>query len=234
MGIEENIKSVKQRIENVCRKIGRDANDIILVAVSKTIPAEIIEQSIEHGITHIGENRVQEAEQKYQQLGKLATWHLVGHLQTNKIKKALQIFDFIHSIDSYHLAQAINQQALLMGRTIECLVEVNTSAEQTKFGVKPTDALSLISRISLLPAIRISGLMTIGAFLPDPQAVRPCFRLLTELKNHVQKAHLDNVEMKYLSMGMTNDFEVAIEEGANMIRVGRAIFGERNSFGISR
>lgn len=227
MGFEENINSVKQRIEAVCRKIGRDAQDVILIAVSKTIPAEIIQKAVDYGITHIGENRVQEAEQKYRQLGKIATWHLVGHLQTNKVKKALQIFDVIHSIDSYYLAQTISQQAQSLGRKVEGLVEVNTSGEETKFGVQPEAALALISNISRLPAIRINGLMTIGAMLPDPEDVRPCFKLLRELSDHIQGANFENVEMKYLSMGMTNDFEVAIEEGANMIRVGRAIFGER-------
>lgn len=227
MPIEENIVSVKQRIEMVCQKIGRDAKDIVLVAVSKTVPAEIVQRAVAAGITHLGENRVQEAEQKYQQLGKIATWHLVGHLQTNKVKRALQIFDFIHSVDSYHLAQAISQQAYSMGRTIECLVEVNTSQEATKFGISPEATLELVRHISRLPAIRISGLMTVGAFLPDPEKVRPCFKLLKELRDQIQGVPLENVELKYLSMGMTNDFEVAIEEGANMVRIGRAIFGER-------
>ncbi len=227
MGIKDNIKCIQQRVEEVCRKIGRNANDIILIAVTKTVPAEIIKKSIEYGIAHIGENRIQEAEQKYKQLGRVATWHLVGHLQTNKVKKALPIFDFIHSIDSYYLAQTISQQAVMMGRTIECLVEVNTSGEATKFGVLPQDSLVLVEKVSQLPSIRICGLMTIGAFLPDPEDVRPCFKLLRELRDRIEKAGLENMEMKYLSMGMSNDFEVAIEEGANMIRVGRAIFGER-------
>jgi hypothetical protein len=227
MGVEDNINSVKKRIKATCQKIGREANEIILVAVVKTIPAEIVKKAVEHGIDHIGENRVQEAEQKFEQLGKIATWHLVGHLQTNKVKKALQIFDLIHSVDSYHLAQEISKHAEQLGRTIPCLVEVNTSGEASKYGVMPEAALEFVTKISFLPAIQIMGLMTIGAFLPDPEQVRPCFKLLRELKDEIQRKDLENITMKYLSMGMTNDFEVAIEEGANMIRVGRAIFGER-------
>lgn len=227
MSIEDNINSIKQRIKSSCQKSGRDANEIILVAVSKTIPAVMIKNAVEHGIAHVGENRVQEAEKKYEQLGNIATWHLVGHLQTNKVKKALQIFDFIHSVDSYHLAQEISKRAALIDRTVDCLVEVNTSGEASKFGVQPGDTLELIKKISLLPAIQINGLMTIGAFLPDPEDVRPCFKLLRKLKGEIQSNRLENVAMKYLSMGMTNDFEIAIEEGANMVRVGRAIFGER-------
>lgn len=227
MAIEDNINSVKQRLENACHKVGRDANEVILVAVSKTIPSAKIKNAVEYGIAHIGENRVQEAEHKFEQLGKIAVWHLVGHLQTNKVKKALQIFDFIHSVDSFHLAQEISKHALQLERTVECLVEVNTSGEASKYGIQPDDTLDLIRKISLLPAIQIKGLMTIGAFLPDPEDVRACFKLLRELRDTVQSYKLQNVEMKYLSMGMTNDFEVAIEEGANMVRVGRAIFGER-------
>jgi len=227
MAIVDNINSVKQRLRKSCEKVGRDPDEIILVAVSKTFPAEAIRIAVENGIQHIGENRVQEAEGKFQQLGKIAQWHLVGHLQTNKVKKALQIFDFIHSLDSFHLAQEISKRAVQMQREIDCLVEVNTSGETTKFGVEPDQALELVKMIAPLPGIRLKGLMTIGAFLPDPEQVRPCFQLLKQIQQKILDAGIDNVEMKYLSMGMTNDFEVAIEEGANMIRVGRAIFGER-------
>lgn len=228
MSLEDNINNVKERIENTCRKIGRDSNSVILVAVSKTIPAEIIKAAIKNGIEHIGENRVQEAENKFNQMGRIATWHLVGHLQTNKVKKALQIFDSIDSVDSFHLAQEISKYSVQLGRTVDCLIEVNTSGESSKFGVTPDKTLELAKKIALLPAIQIKGLMTIGAFLPDPEDVRPCFKLLRELRDNIESIGVENVEMKYLSMGMTDDFEVAIEEGANMIRVGRAIFGERH------
>lgn len=227
MTIVDNIISVKQRINNVCQRIDRDPGEIILIAVSKTVPAETIKIAVENGIDHIGENRVQEAEKKFEQLGKIATWHLVGHLQTNKVKKALLIFHFIHSVDSFYLAQEISKRALQLQQEFDCLVEVNTSGEDTKFGVSPDETHQLIQKIAPFPGIRIKGLMTIGAFLPDPEDIRPCFKMLRELRNEIDKAGLENVEMKYLSMGMTNDFEVAIEEGANMIRVERAIFGER-------
>lgn len=227
MSIGDNINSIKLRIDNTCNKIGRDADEVILVAVSKTVPAAIIKIAIGHGIEHIGENRVQEAEHKFDQLGKIAHWHLVGHLQSNKVKKALQIFDLIHSVDSYHLAQEISKRAVQLERTVDCLLEVNTSGEASKFGVNPEDTLELAKQISLLPAIQIMGLMTVGAFLSDPEDVRPCFKLLKEVKDEIQSKGVEHTEMKYLSMGMTNDFEIAIEEGANMIRVGRAIFGER-------
>ena len=228
MSLEDNINNVKERIENTCRKIGRDSNLVILVAVSKTIPAEIIKAAIKNGIGHIGENRVQEAENKFNQMGRIATWHLVGHLQTNKVKKALQVFDSIDSVDSFQLAQEISKYSVQLGRTVNCLIEVNTSGESSKFGVTPDKTLELAKKIALLPAIQIKGLMTIGAFLPDPEDVRPCFKLLRELRDNIESIDVENVEMKYLSMGMTDDFEVAIEEGANMIRVGRAIFGERH------
>lgn len=224
MNIVQNILSVKRRIKNACQRAGVDENSIILVAVSKTVPAEIIREAVAHGIAHIGENRVQEAEQKFRQLGRIATWHLVGHLQTNKVKKALQVFDLIQSLDSLHLAEEINCQALRLGRTVDCLVEVNTSGEPSKFGVAPNNCQELIAEISQLPAIHIRGLMTVGPISPDPEQVRPSFRLLRELKESIQRQNFPNVSMDYLSMGMTNDFVVAIEEGANMIRVGRAIY----------
>jgi len=227
MSIVDNIINIKQRIQNTCHKIGRDASEITVVAVTKTVPADAIRLAVQNGIQHIGENRIQEADEKFQQLGKIATWHLVGHLQSNKVKKALQLFDVIQSVDSLHLAQEISRRIVEGQREVDCLIEVNTSEEATKYGVAVDGVLNLIKQISLLPGIRIKGLMTIGAFVPDPEQVRPGFKLLKELGNEILKAGVDKVEMKYLSMGMTNDFEVAIEEGSNMIRIGRAIFGER-------
>lgn len=228
MSITDNIIKLQRRIEQSCQRAGRSPGEIVLVAVTKTVTSEEIQLAIANGIQHIGENRVQEANQKFDQVGKQATWHLIGHLQTNKVKKALAIFDVIHSMDSFHLAEAISKFATQMQREVPCLIEVKTSDEATKFGVLPEDAIGLIQKIAKLPGIKIQGLMTIGAFLPDPEQVRPCFRLLRELRNEVENAGIDNVSMKYLSMGMTNDFEAAIEEGANIIRVGRAIFGERD------
>lgn len=225
MDINKNIDDLRHKVQDLCQRINRDPKEIEIIAVSKTIPAEKIKNAIENGIKHIGENRVQEAWYKYQQLGKIAHWHLVGHLQTNKVKKALEIFDVIHSVDSLHLAKEINKRALEQKKKVDILVEVNTSGERTKFGVQPENTVSFIKQIAALPALNVCGLMTVGAFLPDPEKVRPCFRLLRQLKEKVQ---VNGLKLKYLSMGMTNDYEVAIEEGSNMIRIGRAIFGERN------
>lgn len=227
MPIVDNIINIKQRIQKTCHKIGRDASEITIVAVTKTVPADEIRLAIKHGIQHIGENRIQEADEKFLQLGKIATWHLVGHLQSNKVKKAVELFDLIQSVDSLHLAQEISRRMVDSQREIDCLIEVNTSEETTKYGAAVDSVLNLIKQISLLPGIRIKGLMTVGAFLPDPEDVRPGFKLLKELGKEILKAGVDKVDMKYLSMGMTNDFDVAIEEGSNMIRIGRAIFGER-------
>ena len=227
MIIAKNIKNIIHRIDQACQKVNRNPKDISLIAVSKTVSSEQLKIALDSGITHIGENRIQEAEKKFSVLGKVATWHLIGHLQTNKVKKALQIFDFIHSVDSYYLAEEISRRAVQYQKNIKCFVEVNTSQEPSKFGVEPDKTLELVKRISLLPGIKIEGLMTIGAFLPDKEQVRPCFKMLRDLKEQIQQKGIDSVEMRYLSMGMTNDFEVAIEEGANMIRVGRAIFGNR-------
>ena len=228
MNIAENLKRVRYRIQNTCSRVGRNEDDVILIAVSKTVNAEAITTAVECGVKHIGENRIQEAEKKINQLGNVATWHLIGHLQTNKVKKAVQLFNFIHSVDSLRLAQEISRRAVQFEKEIQCLIEVNTSLENSKFGVAQENTLDLVKQISLLPGIRVQGLMTVGAFLPDPEDVRPCFKILKNLSEQIVSAGLEGVEMKYLSMGMTNDFEVAIEEGANMIRVGRAIFGERN------
>ncbi|MDZ7265287.1 MAG: YggS family pyridoxal phosphate-dependent enzyme [candidate division KSB1 bacterium] len=228
MSIIDNIINIKDRIHRTCERVGRRPEDIILVAVTKTVPVADIQLAIKHGIQHIGENRVQEASDKFNRLGQCATWHLIGHLQTNKVKKALAIFDLIHSVDSLHLAQELSRLAQHRSRPLDCLIEVHTSHEATKYGVAPEETLHLIKEMAKLPAIRVQGLMTIGPFVPDLEQVRPSFRLLRELKDFIQQQGVDGVEMKYLSMGMTNDFEIAIEEGANMLRIGRAIFGERN------
>lgn len=228
MNIEENLKKVHNKVQNACAKVGRNVNEIILIAVTKTVTTDAVQTAIECGVTHIGENRVQEAEKKINTVGERATWHLIGHLQTNKAKKAVQMFDFIQSVDSLNLAKEINKRALQIEKKMPCLVEVNTSQEESKFGVSPKQTIDFIKEISFLPGIHVQGLMTIGAFLPDPEDVRPCFRMLKSLSDEIKSTGIEGVEMKYLSMGMTNDYEVAIEEGANMIRVGRAIFGERN------
>jgi len=227
MNLTENLNSVRFRIRAACARVDRREDEVTLIAVTKTVASSSIQLAIDNGVKHIGENRVQDAESKIQELGPVATWHLIGHLQTNKAKKAVQLFDFIHSVDSFHLAQEISLRAEQAGKKMKCLIEVNTSGEESKYGVHPEDALDLVRRIASLRGISIQGLMTIGAFLPDAEQVRPCFNMLRQVSQQITSADVAGVAMTHLSMGMTNDFEVAIEEGATMIRVGRAIFGER-------
>jgi len=226
-GIEQNIHELKARIRDSCTKAARSIDEITLVAVTKTVPIERIQAAVSAGINIIGENRVQEALEKYPVIGNQVQWHLIGHLQTNKVKKAIEIFSMIQSIDSLHLAAEVEKRADIQGKEIQVLIEVNTSGEETKFGAKPTDLITLINSILPFNHLKIAGLMTIGPGLAveDKEKSRPCFRMLYELR-HKAETEL-GIRLPYLSMGMSSDFEVGIEEGSNMIRVGTAIFGER-------
>lgn len=206
---------------------GHRNEDITLVAVTKNVEPERIIEGIDAGIKIIGENRIQEAEEKFKFITKDVEKHLVGHLQTNKVKKALELFDLIQSVDSLHLAQEISKKAKEKGKPAEVLIEVNTSGEPSKYGVKPEEVSNLVEEISRLENIKIKGLMTVGLFTEDIEKARPCFVKLRNLFENLKSPKKENVEMKYLSMGMSSDFEVAVEEGANMIRVGTAIFGPR-------
>lgn len=227
MAIADNVREVLDRIEAAASRALRDPGDVKLVTVTKTVePARIVE-AIEAGATCIGENRVQEAERKFKGELPPVEKHLVGHLQTNKVRKALPLFDMIQSVDSVRLAREISTACESTGADIDVLVEVNTSGEETKFGLRPDETVEAIEEMADLRGLRILGLMTIGAFLPDPEDVRPCFRRLRELRNIIEERVIPGVSMEHLSMGMTNDYEVAIEEGATIVRVGRAIFGER-------
>jgi pyridoxal phosphate enzyme (YggS family) len=226
-GISENIRTVRNRIEKAAARAGRSADEIRLVAVSKTVEPERINQAIHCGIDTIGENRVQEAEKKFKEITEPVKKHLVGHLQTNKAKKAVELFDFIQSVDSLRIAEEVSKRAVEAGKVMEVLVEVNTSCEETKFGMEEDQVVPLIETISELEGIKIKGLMTIGLFSDEPEDTRPCFKRLKELFDRIKSAGIQNVEMRYLSMGMTGDFEVAIEEGSNMVRVGTGIFGAR-------
>lgn len=229
MAIEDNVRQVRARIAAACARAHRDPREVEIVAVSKTVDVEHIRQAIAAGITIIGENRVQEAWPKVQAIGRAVAWHMVGHLQTNKVKRALECFDLIQSVDSLHLAEEISRRATTCGRRVDVFVEVNTSGETSKFGVPPERAPQLVARIATLPGVRVLGLMTVGAFLPDPELVRPCFTTLRQLKEEIDRLGLNDVHLKHLSMGMTDDFEVAVEEGATIVRLGRAIFGPRQS-----
>ena len=225
--IEENVKDIRSRIEKAATRSGRGSEEIKLVVVTKTVEAERINQAIRNGIEIIGENRIQEAEAKFKDITEPVEKHLVGHLQTNKAKKAVELFGFIQSVDSVRIAEEISKRTLEKAKVMNVLVEVNTSGEETKFGIEPEQAFSLIETISRLEGIKIKGLMTIGLFSDNPEDTRPCFRKLKSLFEKIKSAHIPNVEMCYLSMGMTSDFEVAIEEGSNMVRVGTGIFGPR-------
>lgn len=224
MDIKENIRILKERIERTARRVGRNPDEITIIAVTKTIPAQIIVQAIDCGINIIGENRVQEAKEKFAIIGNRVQWHMVGHLQTNKVKDALKIFSLIHSLDSIKLAEEIEKRA---ETTIDCLIEVNTSSEPTKFGIKPEALFNYYESLKHFKKINVLGLMTIGPgwAITEPEASRNSFKLLHDLRDELAQAF--DRDFPILSMGMTSDFEVAIEEGANMIRIGTAIFGPR-------
>ncbi|OPX17745.1 YggS family pyridoxal phosphate enzyme [candidate division WOR-3 bacterium 4484_100] len=225
MSIRENIEALNKRVAEAAARVGRTPDEITIVAVAKTFPVEKILEAVESGIRIIGENRVQEAKQKFVRLGNVVEWHMVGHLQTNKVKDALKIFRMIHSLDSIRLAREIDRRA---EKPIDCLIEVNTSQEPSKFGIKPNELIQFYEALHPFKQLNIVGLMTIGPgwAIQDPEASRSCFRLLRELRDELARAF--DQPFPILSMGMTSDFEVAIEEGSNLIRVGTAIFGPRD------
>ena len=227
MSIREGVLQVLERIEDAAARALRDPADVTLVAVTKTVGREKVVEAIEAGVTCVGENRVQEAERKFGEGLPPVEKHLVGHLQTNKVKKALELFEVIQSVDSLRLAREIDRRSCANDSEARVLVEVNTSGEDSKHGFAPEETLEAVREMADLRGVRVIGLMTIGAFLPDPEDVRPCFRRLREIRDAIEEAVIPGVAMDHLSMGMTNDFEVAIEEGATLVRVGRAIFGER-------
>jgi len=225
MGIRENIERVRERIEKAAVSAGRDPNKITLVVVTKTIEPERIKEAIEAGVEHIGENRVQEARTKIETLGRVVKWHMVGTLQTNKAKYAVRLFDMVQSVDSLKLALELEKRAAKEEKKIDVLVEVKTSPEETKHGVEPHEVQALVKEILKLPHLKWRGLMTIAPYVEDPEDARFAFREMRELKKRLEDSL--GAEVEYLSMGMSNDFEVAIEEGANMVRIGTAIFGPR-------
>ncbi len=231
MAIKENIEILKKRITDAAARAGRRPEEITIVAVAKTFPAEKILEAAKSGIKIIGENRVQEAKEKFAQLGNIVEWHMIGHLQTNKVKDALKIFKLIHSLDSVKLAREIERRA---EKPVDCLIEVNTSKEPSKFGISPDELFQFYDNIKQFKKINILGLMTIGPgwAIQDPEASRPCFKILRELRDELAQAC--DQPFPILSMGMTSDFEIAIEEGSNMIRVGTAIFGTRDYKCLSR
>jgi len=231
MSIKDSLAEVNRRIGEASRRAGRDPSEIILVAVTKNVPVERIRQAVDAGVMILGENRVQEAASKVEKIGvaggKGVTWHMVGHLQSNKVKKAVAIFDAIQSVDSFDLAAEVDKRAAEAGKLIDVLVEINASGEASKFGARPEESVDVVGRMSHLRHISVRGLMTIGALTDDERAIRACFRSLHDLREQILRADFEKVRMDYLSMGMTSDFEIAIEEGSNMVRIGTAIFGPR-------
>lgn len=225
--LKENYSIVRENILKACEKAGRDPESVKLIAVSKTKPAEDIEEIYSLGQRDFGENKVQELSQKIEILPDDIKWHLIGHLQHNKVKYIIGKTELIHSVDSERLALTISKEAVKHNVTADVLIEVNVAGEESKFGVTTDETMELIEKISILPGIHICGLMTIAPFVADPEENRPVFRKLRELSVDIADKKIDNVTMSVLSMGMTNDYIVAIEEGATLVRVGTAIFGER-------
>ena len=226
--VAENYRHVLKKVEEACARSGRDPKDVTLIAVSKTKPIEMIEEAMEAGARVFGENKVQELCDKYEQLPKDLHWHLIGHLQRNKVKYIVDKAELIHSVDSLKLAEEISKEALKKNMEVNILIEVNVADEESKFGVSVEETLALVEEIAKLPGIHIQGLMTIAPYTTDPEENRPVFRTLKKLAVDIKKKNIDNVCMDVLSMGMTGDYQVAVEEGATLVRVGTGIFGERN------
>ncbi len=226
--VKENLEKVHENIKKACEKAGRDPKEVTLISVSKTKPVSMLEEAYAAGSRDFGENKVQEIIDKYPQLASDIRWHMIGHLQRNKVKYIIDKTALIHSVDSLRLAQEISNQAGKRQLEMDILIEVNIAGEESKFGIPYEETVSLIEEISVLPHIHIIGLMTIAPFVTNPEDNRKYFRKIRELSVDIKQKNIDNVTMSVLSMGMTGDYMVAIEEGATMVRVGTGIFGERN------
>ena len=226
--IAENIRSVEQRIQAACARAGRRRDEVTLICVTKTMPVTDLQEAYDEGQRNFGENRVQEITEKYPLLPDDIRWHMIGHLQRNKIKYLMDRVVMIHSVDSASLARTISKEAVKAGRTMDILLEVNAAGEESKFGLSYEEVLPLVREIAPLPGLHICGLMTVAPYTDDPETNREFFKKLRDLSVDIDRQSIDNVSMHTLSMGMTGDFEVAIEEGATHIRVGTAIFGKRD------
>ena len=226
--VQENLTQVEANIAAACKRAGRSRNEVTLIAVTKTKPVEMLQEAYDWGSRNFGENKVQEIMDKYDKLPSDIQWHMIGHLQRNKVKYIVDKVCLIHSVDSYRLAEEINIQAKKRGVVVPILIEVNIADEQSKFGVRPEETMQLVREISSLDGVCIRGLMCIAPYVVDSEENRPFFRKIKALSIDIEKENIDNVSMDILSMGMTGDYEVAIEEGATMVRVGTGIFGERN------
>ena len=226
--ILENINEVKANIETACKNCGRSLEEVTLIAVSKTKPISLLEEAYQTGCRHFGENKVQELCDKYEVMEKDIQWHMIGHLQTNKVKYLIGKTCLIHSVDSYKLACEIEKQAAKHDCIMDILIEVNIANEETKFGLAKEEVIELVKQVSLLPHVRVKGLMTVAPYVEDSEENRLYFRNIKQLSVDIDNQNIDNVCMDVLSMGMTGDYMVAIEEGATLVRVGTGIFGERD------
>ncbi|HJW86241.1 MAG TPA: YggS family pyridoxal phosphate-dependent enzyme [Candidatus Brocadiaceae bacterium] len=230
MSIKENLEQVNQNIAHAAIKAGKRPEDITLIMATKTVDPDRIREAIKAGGRIIAENKVQEALKKYDALkNDGAEWHFIGHLQTNKVKDVLKFANMIHSVDRLQLAEKLDQRLQQEGRAMDILIQVNTSQEDSKYGAAPEEAIPLIRQVAKYDTLHIRGLMTIGLFTKDEVKIRKCFKVLKEIYDNSVKAGIDKVVMQYLSMGMSGDYQIAIEEGANMVRIGTAIFGARNT-----
>ena len=224
----ENLGQVEKRIEEACKKGKRKREEVTLIADSKTKPVSMIETIYQAGVREFGENKVQELCEKYELMEKDIHWHMIGHLQRNKVRQVIEKAYLIHSVDSLRLAQQIEQEAAKLEKTVSILVEVNVAKEASKFGIMLEETENFLKEISAFKHISVQGLMTTAPFVENPEENRIYFRKLYQLSVDMKRKNIDNINMQFLSMGMTNDFEVAIEEGANIVRIGTGIFGERN------
>ena len=230
MSIESNITSIRQRIEQACERVRRDPSEVSLMAVSKFHPAQSVCEAAEAGVTLFGENRVQEGKLKIPQCPSSLHWHLIGHLQSNKCRDAVHCFEMVQSVDSYALAEELNRMAEKQYKSLPVLLEVNIAGEATKFGYKPEEVLNDLERLNELSRLEIHGLMAIPPWAADPEKTRPMFRRLADLKKQCEDQL--GAPLPVLSMGMSDDFEVAIEEGSTLVRIGTAIFGARPKKGV--
>ena len=226
MDLAANLNQIQQKMNAACQRAERDPASVTLLAVTKTQPPEVILEAVRHGLSFLGENKVQEAKAKIPLCPGRARWHMIGHLQTNKARDAVQLFEMVQSVDSLHLADELNKRADQASKTLPILLEVNIVGEASKFGYKPQQLLADLKALNDLPRLEIHGLMTIPPWAPSPEKVRPVFRKLRELKSECEQ--ILGAPLPQLSMGMSGDFEVAIEEGATIVRIGTALFGERH------
>ena len=226
--IDKNIMKVEENIKAACKRAGRACEDVTLIAVSKTKPISMLKEAYQYGCRHFGENKVQELIDKYEQMPGDIKWHMIGHLQRNKVKYIVDKAYLIHGVDSLRLAEEISKEAVKKNVIAHILIEVNIAEEETKFGITKEEAISLVSDISRLPSIQVEGLMTIAPYVENPEKNRQYFAGLRQLSVDIMEKNIDNVNMSVLSMGMSGDYEVAVEEGATYVRVGTGIFGERD------